>query len=101
MESAKRQSGTQFDFGSAFLEGVLIALATIAVKASRVIGRIFFRVSSRGSNFFRLCFITVFYHAGYRLKPAASATPAASGSSSPSVIAPKRNPPTGLERERI
>jgi hypothetical protein len=58
-----------FDFGAGFLEGVLIALATIALKVSRVIGRIFFRVSSRGSSIFCVCFIAILYHAGYNLKP--------------------------------
>jgi len=73
-----------------------MALATIAVKASRVIGRIFFRVSSRGSNFFRLCFTTIFYHAGYRLKPAASATPVGSGSSSFECNRPQEKCPHGF-----
>jgi len=54
----------QFDFGAGFLEGVVMAFATIVVKVSRVIGRIFFRVSSRGSKVFRIRFITILYHAG-------------------------------------
>jgi len=68
-----RQAGAQIDFGAGFLEGVLIALSTIAVKVSRVIGRIFFRVSSRGSSTFRVCFIAILYHAGCNQEPAESA----------------------------
>ena len=39
-----------------------MAFATIAVKASRVIGRIFPRVSLRGSSIFRVRFISLLYH---------------------------------------
>ena len=55
-----------------FLEAVfafvLAAFFKIAAKAPRVIGRIFFRVSSRGSKFFCLCFIDLLYHARRRLR---------------------------------
>jgi hypothetical protein len=41
----------QVDFGAGFVEGELIALPSIRWNASRVMGRIFFFVSSRGFNF--------------------------------------------------
>ncbi len=46
------QSSAQIGFRAGFVGGVLIPLATIATKASRDMGRIFFCVSLRGVIFF-------------------------------------------------
>jgi hypothetical protein len=47
---------------------VLAAFFKIAANAPRVIGRIFFRVSLRGSRFFCLRFIGLLYHARRALR---------------------------------
>jgi hypothetical protein len=56
-QAASGEFAVQEDFGAGFVEGVLIALSTIAKNAGRVIGCIFVLVSLLGETF--LAFIAM------------------------------------------